>query len=81
MRFEPTSSGTTALDPTTYSTPHHTRIQLKLPILTLLQSSLMLILTLPLTAGRRPWPLTPWQSLPGRRPWPLTPWQSLPNDL
>ena len=28
---------------------------------------------------RRPWPLTPWQSLPGRRPWPLTPWQSLPG--
>ena len=49
MGFEPTSSRTTALDPTSYSTPHHTRIQLKLPILILLQSSLMLILTLPLT--------------------------------
>ena len=29
--------------------------------------------------GRRPWPLTPWQSLPGHRPWPLTPWQGLPG--
>ena len=22
--------------------------------------------------GHRPWPLTPWQSLPWHRPWPLT---------
>ena len=29
--------------------------------------------------GRRPWSLTPWQSLPGCRPWPLTLWQSLPE--
>ena len=29
--------------------------------------------------GPRPWPLTPWQSLPRHRPWPLIPWQSLPG--
>ena len=86
MGFQPTSSRATALDPITYPTPHHTRIQLKLPILILLESSFSTLnANTNLTPnpncwpGRQPWLLTPWQNLPGHRPWLLTLWQSLPG--